>query len=90
MQYRELRRLVASLTFSDFNKRTSAFYSKLKGRAADYTNCILKESNIFYPHACCIIYTGSVTKSLRNILRVTFGRRSAVTAETKIWQQTKT
>ena len=79
MQYRELRRLVASLTLSDFNNRISVFYIKLKGRAADHTNCILKESNIFSPHACCIICIGFATKSLRNMLRATFGRRSAVT-----------
>ena len=90
MQYKELRKLVASLTLSDFNNRTSEFYIKLKGTAADHTNCILKESNIFPPHTCFIVCTGFATKSLRNLFRVTFGRRSAVTVETKIWQHTKT
>jgi hypothetical protein len=59
------------------------FYIKLKGRAADQTNYILKESNIFSPHACCNICTGFATKSLRNMLRATFGRRSAVIVEKK-------
>jgi len=71
MQYRGLRRPVASLTSSDFSNRISVFYIKLKVRAADYTNCTLKGSKIFSPHVCCIICTGFATKSLRNMLRVT-------------------